>query len=683
MALFAAATLLLTLHAAHTLLGAWRGEGGVRFMADWVYNGGFVLATALVAARAILVRRDRLMWWMFTGFVAMTTVGEITWTFQVAPLPEDRQPMTSIADLGWICAYPFAVAGFVMLVRRRLHRSERSRVMLDATISLLGVSVIGLGLISPRIFSQTGGGLTERTILAFYPIGDTLLFGTVVATAAVSVLRRDRSLLWLGLGMVTVGMADTAWGMFDLTAPSWMDTTWLAAPMCIAIGAWHEPVAQHGERTRGWRALIVPFAAMATATIVLAVGDRHHIGTAAQFLCVATLAAAVLRLAATYHENAQLAAKLQAAVVQAEQEARRTVMAERAAREDGMQEIVTQLGDFSRRVRDCDLTTRMDGSMPATAPLADGVNEMVQGIATLTAAVRNASLRVANSSEQIVQVADVHSSASRSQLQAMRTLSLRVEEVSESAGGASDRATEIAREVKTIAVDSQRGSQAMVTISTSMEGLREYVGAIAREIEALREQTASIHGITRTVRELADQSDMLSLNAAIEAARAGEQGRGFGVVADQVRALAEQSRMATLEVEAIIAQVDRGTERARASSQQGVQAAEQAAQLAREAWVAVREVAATAAEGVSRAERISQAVQEQKASIGAIVATVEDSTAAAEQINESAEDARRAATELSDLARELEHLTGRYRLPDALVDAGVDHRFVTAGLEHV
>ncbi len=99
--------------------------------------------------------------------------------------------------------------------------------------------------------------------------------------AAVSVLRRDRLLLWLGLGMVTVGMADTAWGMFDLTAPSWMDTTWLAAPMCIAIGAWHEPVAQHGERTRGWRALIVPFAAMATATIVLAVGDRHHIGTAA------------------------------------------------------------------------------------------------------------------------------------------------------------------------------------------------------------------------------------------------------------------------------------------------------------------------------------------------------------------------------------------------------------------
>ena len=107
----------------------------------------------------------------------------------------------------------------------------------------------------------------------------------------------------------------------------------------------------------------------------------------------------------------------------------------------------------------------------------------------------------------------------------------------------------------------------MAAIAKAMEEIRARVDGIAQEILTLSERTQQIGAITATVNELADQSNLLALNASIEAARAGEHGKGFAVVADQVRRLSEQSKAATAQVETILTDVRDATAAAVAASQ--------------------------------------------------------------------------------------------------------------------
>src|SRR5207245_4303919 len=118
------------------------------------------------------------------------------------------------------------------------------------------------------------------------------------------------------------------------------------------------------------------------------------------------------------------------------------------------------------------------------------------------------------------------------------------------------------------------GQQAVAAAVAEMEKLRDQVRSVATTVLALSQQTQQIGDIITSVNEIAEQSKLLALNAAIEAARAGEQGRGFGVVATEVRALAEQSKQATVQVRNILLDIQKATQNAVLVSDEGNRRAE-------------------------------------------------------------------------------------------------------------
>ena len=197
-----------------------------------------------------------------------------------------------------------------------------------------------------------------------------------------------------------------------------------------------------------------------------------------------------------------------------------------------------------------------------------------------------------------------------------------------------------------------------------MNRIAEAVHNSSYTIQALGANSNQIGEIIAVIDDIADQTNLLALNAAIEAARAGEQGRGFAVVADEVRKLAERTTKATKEIAAMIKSIQSDTSGAVASMESGTGEVERGVEMTRKAGEALKEI-------VNNVQHVSDM-------IGQIATAAEEQSAAAEQIStsietiasvtkESAAGARQSSTacqELSRLALELQKMVGQFKLPE-------------------
>lgn len=178
-----------------------------------------------------------------------------------------------------------------------------------------------------------------------------------------------------------------------------------------------------------------------------------------------------------------------------------------------------------------------------------------------------------------------------------------------------------------------------------MKGIQQTVTQSATVITTLGESSQRIGSIVQTINEIAEQTNLLALNAAIEAARAGEAGRGFAVVADEVRKLAERSGSATREIGELIAEIQSQTSQAVASMKEGTDEARSQTAQAERAGQAFRQIQDGFAEVIERVEAISAAAKEMSVAsdsvskaMSDVAAVVEESSAAAEQLSASAEE---------------------------------------------
>jgi methyl-accepting chemotaxis protein len=287
----------------------------------------------------------------------------------------------------------------------------------------------------------------------------------------------------------------------------------------------------------------------------------------------------------------------------------------------------------------------------------------------LTAVVRNVAREVregANvlataASEIVATTTQVAAGAAETATAVAETTST-VEEVKKTAELSSDKAQYVSETAQKAAQVSQSGRAAVEQSIEGVNRVREQMEALAQSIVRLSEQGQAIAEIIATVNDLAEQSNLLAVNAAIEAARAGEQGKGFGVVAQEIKSLAEQSKQATGQVRTILGDIQKATAAAVLSAEQGAKAVEAGVKQSLEAGEAIKVLAQSISEAAQAATQIAASSRQQQVGMDQVVVAMENIRQASAQNVTGTKQAETAAHNLSDLGQKLRGVVVRYAL---------------------
>ncbi len=253
------------------------------------------------------------------------------------------------------------------------------------------------------------------------------------------------------------------------------------------------------------------------------------------------------------------------------------------------------------------------------------------------------------------QVSEMQSEAASGMAAAMEELSVSIDQVSEHANDAHQVS-------QSSSVQAVEGGRIIHSAATEMENIAASVNHVAGKIRGLEEYSKHISGIANSIREIADQTNLLALNAAIEAARAGEQGRGFAVVADEVRKLAERTATATTEISGMIGKIQDGTKEAVKEMEIGVVRVNEGVDLARKAGDSVSGIREAAEHAAHEVDGISQAIQEQSLAARDIAQRIEKIAQGTEDNTIAARKTAVSANQMAGLSKKLDELATRFKI---------------------
>jgi methyl-accepting chemotaxis protein len=232
-----------------------------------------------------------------------------------------------------------------------------------------------------------------------------------------------------------------------------------------------------------------------------------------------------------------------------------------------------------------------------------------------------------------------------------------IAQTSEEAAGRARAVSESARQSEELGKSGRRSVEEAVG---AMTAVREQVESIATRILALAEQAQSIGDIITTVNEISEQTHMLALNASIEASRAGEQGRGFAVVASEVKALADQSKKATAQVRQILGQIQKATQSAVMTTEEGTKSVSAAARVVGQAGATIQSLGELLVHASLTAAQIAASANQQATGIGQIRQAMRDVNQASQQALASTRQTERAVQELNAMGLKLKSLLSDY-----------------------
>jgi methyl-accepting chemotaxis protein len=319
------------------------------------------------------------------------------------------------------------------------------------------------------------------------------------------------------------------------------------------------------------------------------------------------------------------------------------------------------VAEIARKVADGDLSLNVivqGGSqsvLGAMRDMVDNLRQLVSQVSQSAESIATASNQLHSSAEQIANGAEEVAGQAT-------TVATAGEEMSATSG-------DIALNCQMAAEGGQRASQAaqdgteVVNDTVKVMGrIAERVSATAKTVQSLGERSDQIGAIIGTIEDIADQTNLLALNAAIEAARAGEQGRGFAVVADEVRALAERTTKATREIGEMIKTIQSETKGAVTAMEQGVREVEIGTGEAARSGRALQQILEQINDVTMQVNQIATAAEEQTATTSEISSNMAQITDVVQTTARGAEESALASGQLARQAEELKRLVGKFRL---------------------
>ncbi len=327
------------------------------------------------------------------------------------------------------------------------------------------------------------------------------------------------------------------------------------------------------------------------------------------------------------------------------------------------QQAILRLLDEMGDLADGDLTVEATVTEDITGAISDSINYTIDALRTLVMAINDTTNQVSSAAQQSQATAMHLAEASDHQAQQITAASTAINEMAVSIEAVSSHAGELANEANKSVSMANKGADAVQKTINGMDNIREQIQETSKRIKRLGESSQEIGDIVELINDIAEQTNILSLNAAIQAAMAGDAGRGFAVVADEVQRLAERSADATKQIEALVKTIQTDTHEAVASmenSTSGVVAGANLAQNAGEALEAIETVSKHLADLITN---ISESASQQANAATNISDTMNVIQEITTQTSAGTNETAASIGNLAELANELRRSVAGFKLP--------------------
>ncbi|MBI1749446.1 MAG: DUF3365 domain-containing protein [Acidobacteria bacterium] len=296
-------------------------------------------------------------------------------------------------------------------------------------------------------------------------------------------------------------------------------------------------------------------------------------------------------------------------------------------------------------------------AMTALNRMKNNLHSTVTSVSSAAERIASASEEISSSATQQAQGSDTQRDQTHQVATAMQQMSSTVAQVSESSNKAADSARHAADTAR-------QGGKIVEDALMKMRAIAHSVGQTAKKVQELGASSDQIGAIISVIDDIADQTNLLALNAAIEAARAGEQGRGFAVVADEVRKLAERTSKATKEIAGMIKNIQVETKSAVEAMQAGTGQVESGVETTTQAGSSLKDIIQVAEQVGEMITHIATAATEQSSATEQVNANIEQIAKITQESASGAQESAKACHELSSLALDLQNLVSQFKVKE-------------------